>query len=296
MGIINFFGGILGTPLGFIFRIFYDLFKNYGLALLLFTLIMKLIMLPLNIKQQKSSAKMQSLKPKQDEINRKYKGDKQKINEELMKLYQEEKYSPTSGCLPMLIQFPVMFGLIAVIYQPLTYIINVSADLITKATELFGGAQSSITEILIIGAAKTDPSAYSFLPSSVFTFDFTFLGIDLSLQPDIGNFSWLWLIPILSGATQLLSTLITNKTNPYGNSMGKSMGLIMIGMPLFFTWLTFSFPAALGVYWIFTNILTIIQTWALNVVYHPYKVNARSEFSAYLKRKKAEDEIKSNLA
>ena len=296
MDIIGIFGGILGKPLGFIFKIFYDLFSNYGIALFCFTLIMKLVMLPMNIKQQKSTAKMQALKPKIDEINRKYRTDKTKQNEMLMKLYQEEKYSPTSGCLPMLIQFPVMFGLIAVIYRPLTYIFNVSAELITKATGLLGtGANLSLAEISIVGAAKADPTAFSFLPANLHNLDFTFLGIDLSLQPDLGNFSWLWLIPILSGLTQLLSTIIANKTNPYGNNMKGSMNFLMLGMPIFFTWLTFSFPAALGVYWIMTNILTMIQTLALNVIYHPYKVNAKAEYAVYLKRKKNEEDIKAKL-
>ena len=106
---------LLSRPLGWIINICYQLVGSYGLAIILFTLITKILLLPLAIKQQKSSAAMLRMRPKEEQIRKKYANNKDKLNEEIMKLYQEEHYNPmTSGCLPMLIQLPILYAL----YRP----------------------------------------------------------------------------------------------------------------------------------------------------------------------------------
>ena len=106
---------ILGYPLGLIMRLLYNLLHSYGWSLILFTL---------SIKQQKSSAKIAAIQPQMQEIQKMYAKNQQKMNEEMQKLYEREKYNPAGGCLPMLITFLVLFGLIDVIYNPMRHILG----------------------------------------------------------------------------------------------------------------------------------------------------------------------------
>ena len=130
---------ILGYPLGLIMRLLYNILHSYGWSLILFTLLVRLVLVPLSIKQQKSSAKMAAIQPQMQEIQKMYAKNQTKMNEELQKLYQREKYNPSGGCLPMLITLLVLFGLIDVIYNPMQHILGISADVITQATEIMKG-------------------------------------------------------------------------------------------------------------------------------------------------------------
>ena len=127
---MNFIYTVFGWPLGWIMYVCYLIVKNYGLALILFTLITKALQLPLAIKQQKSMMKTAIFKPQMDTLQRKYKNNREKLNEEMMKLYEKEHYNPMSGCLPTLISFPILFGMIDVIYKPITHIIRPGSGII----------------------------------------------------------------------------------------------------------------------------------------------------------------------
>ena len=134
---------ILGIPLGWILHFCYSLVQNYGLALVMFTVLARVILLPLSIKQQKGMVKMAMFRPKMEEIQKKYAKNPQKMNEELTNLYAREGYNPMSGCLPTLIQFPILFGLIDVIYNPLTHLLRMDAATISNAVSI---AQSVLGE------------------------------------------------------------------------------------------------------------------------------------------------------
>ncbi|AKL97372.1 membrane protein insertase YidC/Oxa1 family [Clostridium aceticum] len=112
---------IIAQPLGALLRLIYQLVGNYGLSIILFTIVVKLIMVPLTIKQTKSMKKMQEVQPKIKEIQEKYKNDKEKMNTKVMELYKEYNVSPFGGCLPLLIQFPIIIGLFSVLRNPLDY-------------------------------------------------------------------------------------------------------------------------------------------------------------------------------
>ena len=115
------FLGFLGGPLGYVMEFIYKfIVSDYGLSLVLFTIVLRVLMFPLRIKQQKSTAKMSAYQPMILEIQKKYAKDKNKQQEELMKLQEEYGYSPTAGCLPMVLNFVVIFGIIEVVYRPLT--------------------------------------------------------------------------------------------------------------------------------------------------------------------------------
>ncbi|MBO5370064.1 MAG: YidC/Oxa1 family membrane protein insertase [Clostridia bacterium] len=273
----------IGYLLGWIYQ-FTENFGGYGAALIVFTLVVKLILLPLTLKQQKSMTKMQKLQPKLLKIQEKYKNDQQLMSQETMKLYKKYGVSPAGGCLPLLIQLPILFALYRVIYEPLTYMLHMSGDEITALAEQFNitakGATASMKEILIAGA--TNPPLIKF----------DFLGLNLADKPELAKWTTL-IIPVLASVTTYLTSKITQwmnqkpdaksdnkapekpqrilspeqKTNNNANSaesMTKSMTVVM---PLFTLWITYTLPMAMGVYWVASNIFSLLQTIFLNGYY-----------------------------
>ena len=134
---------LFATPLGWLMKGCYKLIGNYGLALLLFTFITRVLMLPLSIKQQKSTARMSMLAPELEKLKKKYAKNQQKLNEETMALYQREGVNPMASCLPLLISMLILFSMIPVIYGPLTYVSNLDKDSIEKSN-------NTISEIAVI--------------------------------------------------------------------------------------------------------------------------------------------------
>ena len=112
---------IIGNLLGHVLRIIYDVVQNYGWSIIAFTILVKVILLPLTIKQTKSTKAMQDIQPKLQEIQEKYKNKPEKQQQEIMKLYQEAKINPLAGCLPLLIQLPIIIGLFSVLRNPIAY-------------------------------------------------------------------------------------------------------------------------------------------------------------------------------
>ena len=202
MEILNFIGGLFGYILDF----FYNLIPNYGVALILFTLFTKLILYPMSIQQQKSMALQSRMGEKQREIQAKYGADKNKYNEELMKLYEKEGFSPTSGCLPMLIQFPVLLGLFYAVSRPLTNVLHFAADKVSQIEKLLptlveNAGNAAYRQITIISEFdKIQGSLTGILTGdeieriSSFSKGFNFLGLDLLGTPSFTTF--LLLIPI----------------------------------------------------------------------------------------------------
>lgn len=290
---------VLGWPLGWIMWLCYQIVKNYGIALLLFTILIKAALFPLSLKQQKSTVKMQLIKPQMDEIQAKYKNNREKLNEEMMALYQKEGYNPMSGCLPLLIQMPILFGLIEVIYRPLKHIIRIPADIITKAEEIafnlhpdkifnLGGlnpAQLYITQDVQSGSA-----AYGILGEfyeTVKHFDLSFFGMNLGETPNVSMFGdildGIWnpviLIPILSGLSALMTSMVTMRLTPQSDAAGANTTMkgMMLMMPIFSTMIAFSVPAGVGLYWFYSNITALAQSLILNKFYNPKEMAAKAK-------------------
>ena len=313
------FSVIINRPLGWILGLCYHIAPNYGLALILFTVITRFFLLPLAIKQQKSQAEMLRLQPKLTKIQKKYAKDKQKLQEEMMRLYQEEGYNPMGGCLPLLIQMPILFGLFNVIYKPLTYMVGLTSSQVKQVVQTLwpeiqkigGSALHGVTletapsnsriEIYAAHAMAGHMDQLTFLPSHIIHLDFKFLWLDLSGTPGF-SLTPLLLIPILCYLTSLLSTWYSMKmskltmpatagagaVNPAG--MNKSMILIM---PLVSAYFATSVPAGVGFYWIITNLFMLLQTWGLFKFYNPIKLAEKAQLVADQRRA---DRIKSNPA
>ena len=267
MGIFDF---IINRPMGFILGAIYNFVQSYGLSIILFTLVMKIILLPISIKQQKSMASTARIQPKIKELEKKYRGDKQKQSEEMMKLYKEEGVNPMSGCLPMLIQFPIIIGLYSVINKPLTYLLQVTSEQIMEIVHALGlgyAGNEIGMEIFVAEAMRNNISAIPEALRHIPLIDFNFLGLNLASAPSISEPSVLWIIPILAGLSALISSKITAKSNPAaaGNEQTAAMTKSMtFTMPLISLWITFTLPAGVGLYWITSNILMTVQQYLLN--------------------------------
>lgn len=304
----------LAVPFGYVLHLFYNLFDNYLISLFVLTLLVKLILLPSSISQQKNSAKQTRLQPKLNRIRQKYSNGGQptremqmKIQEETQALYQKEGFSPMSGgCAPLLIQFPIMIGLYGVVYTPLSKVLNIGTDLVNKAAEALNvvdpnaakGGMNRI-EIQLLSALTPENMPASLAPYAEDILrlkdQFMLFGkLDLTQTPDWKSPSILWLIPalvlVLGLATSLIMFQKQKQTNP---EMAKnpSMGCMTFMSPLMSVWFTFLFPAGVGVYWIMSSFFQLVQTLLLNATHNPQKVIAKAMIDETVDRRSREASI-----
>ncbi len=303
-------------PFAWLLRTLYQVFGNYGVALILFSLITKLILLPFNAKSKKSMMKTSRLGPKMKELEKKYGDDKLKYQQELSNLYKKEGVSPTGGCLWSLLPLILLMALYYVIRQPMTYLMQLSADQITQISNLLtsmgidlGTTNAAYSQIAIAQHVYANIDAIKTIIPDIAerAIDFTFLGIDLSQIP-----SWRWMfngpytlvgfglfiIPVISAASQFATMLISQKlngsvaTNDKGEkdedaaaAAAKSMKTMMYVMPIFSLWIGFSMPASMCIYWIAQAVFNTVLDGILTV--HYKKVyDAEDE----IKRQKAAEE------
>ena len=282
---------ILGVPLGYVMEWIYKLIPNYGWDIILFTLLITVIKIPLQLNQQKNTVRMSAFQPMIADIQKKYKDKPDKQQEELMKL-QEQGYKPTAGCMPMLVNFLVMFGVIEVVYRPLQRIFHIGADALTAAGEALTTLGISFTTVTrdtniiaqvvagnsgVIGCFSADQIA----TITEFSQHMNFLGIDLTRIPQIG-LSLDLVLPLLSVVTMFLSTHISMKAS--GQQMQGSMKLTMYMMPLMYVFFCFTVPCAFSLYYVISNIVMTVQTQVMRKIYDPEKM--RKEVEAQIEEKK----------
>lgn len=269
--------------------------NNYVIALLLFALAMQILLSPFGIKQQKNMVKQAALRPKEMAIKRKYAGRNdratlQKMQNEIMQLQQDAGYSPLAGCLPMLVQLILVFPIYQVAIRPLEFIVGLSKEVCTKLTEIAGLGETSSSQVQLASwlshsdnIAKIDPNltvtvgeesvnvlnavnGLDFIP------DVSLFGQDLGVTPweSFGkSYWWLIFIPILNLGLMYLSQYLTKKFQ-YQNTLQEdangqmnSMKMMLLVMPLMTMFITFGFASAIGIYWIFRTILSMIQQYIL---------------------------------
>lgn len=302
---------IFGWPLGFVMLGCYMLTGNhYALAIALFTVVTKLALLPLSIKQQKEQAKMAIFQPKLQNIQKKYGNNKERYNEEIQKLYTEEGYNPMSGCLSSLIQFPILFGVIDVVYKPIYHILRVSNSVINEMVAIAEAAGHSFTQnsyytqINLLNIVKEDPEAFAAIDpeiiSKILDFDMNFFGLDMGVVPQFaltyeGGFNWYLLIPILCGVFQLAMTVFMQKANSNSQQQGAgAMNIMLYLMPLMSVYIGFIVPAAAGFYWTLSAVAGLIQSVAFHIFLNPKKLAEQLE--AEMEAKKEEKRAKRNEA
>ena len=291
---MNFFY-ILSGPLGYVMEWIYKLLPSYGWDIIIFTLLINIVKIPLQLSQQKSTAKMSAFQPMMLEIQNKYKDKPEKQQEEMLKLQQDYGYNPTAGCVPMLLNFLVMFGVIGVVYNPLQRIFHISAAALTAAGEAMtasGVTFNAITRdtniIAQVVAGNSGVlgcfSAEQITTITEFSQHMNFMGIDLTRIPKLG-LSLDIVLPLLSVITMLLSTHISMKAS--GQQMQGSMKLTMYMMPLMYLFFCFTYPLAFSLYYVISNIVMTVQTQAMRKVYDPEKM--RKEIEEQIAEKKKQE-------
>lgn len=304
--------------------------NNYVIALTLFTVFFRVILLPSTISQQKGAAKQMRMQTKIKRIQEKYKDynkpDKQQlIQQEQQELYSKEGYSSMTGsCLPLLIQLPVMWGLYGAIYKPLSYILSIKTEVLQPFVDAYNSLGLSkvadqlsgrITqaEMHILDSFDKILGVYPDAPQNIvatirdFADNFTVFGVPLYARPSMDtvkafgsattNERLLLLIPILACLTSLLTSVYTQKrqekTNPQAAQM-KSMSCMMFLMgPVMSLWITLSLPAAVGIYWIISNVVGFLQTFILGYTHEPKKVLAKLMVEETIERRSREENTKS---
>jgi YidC/Oxa1 family membrane protein insertase len=247
-------------PLGMILSTIYSFTQSYGLSIVLFTIFIKIILFPLAIKQQKSMSEQQKVQPLVAELQKKYKNDKEKLNQEMMKLYKEHKVNPAAGCLPLIVQLPIIFGLYQVIYRPLTYILKLSTEQIKDLASKFTPQIDLKNEIAIASQSNM--------------INLNFLGLNLANTPQFSNISVLWIIPILAAATTYATSALTTKqssASSQNESAAQMQSSMMKIFPIMTGFITFQLPAGVGLYWIISNIVQLVQQIFLNKYFGPEK-------------------------
>lgn len=307
MEIFNFFGSIFG----YLLWAAYYLVNNFGIAIIIFTLVFKIVLFPSSVKQQKSMAANAKLQAKQKAIQEKYANDKQKYNEELQKLYEKENISPFGGCLTSLLPMVIMLGIYYAVVRPLTNVLHISKDAVAALSNYVNtipgisiNTSGSIyyqIDLLRIFNNISDHSAVKEILTGdeiekiqSLTGGFNFMGLDLLSTPKVVG-GWLLLIPILCLVTSVGTQIFTMfmKGNPMSNQQG-CMKYMFIALPMFTAWIAYTVPAAVGFYWIWSTLFGFVQTLVMNKFYSPDQVNAKAEAAHIARLELEEKNVKPN--
>lgn len=306
---MNFLYRIIGIPFGYLMSLIYNIIGNYGWAIIVFTIVTKLLLFPVNYKTQKDSARMRLLNPKLQKLRKSYSNNPNKLQEEQQKLYQQEGVNPMASCLPAFIQMFLLFGVLDVVYRPFSHILRFSnsvkeeaISIASKLSEAAGGKPIGSgdlrNELLTMEQVMKAPEKFkelgeNFVESVIeFSEKFTIFGVNLGITPDISPEVWnkesiiLFLIPFASGILQLISTIYMQihqkKTNPDMPNMG-CMTIMMFLMPVMSVWIAFEVPAGVGFYWIWSSLFSFLITLFLNAYFteeRTVKINEKEKEKA----------------
>lgn len=322
---------VIAIPLGFLLKLIYSVIPNYYVAIFLFVLLIHILLFPLSLKTQKGQADRARLAPRLEALQKKYAKDQKKLQEKQMALYEKHGVSPTGGCLPMLLRMLVLFGIISVIYSPIKHITSIPNDVVDASVnaivaegnveaKYFEGYYRELRlmqklednkELVIQGIASLDAydetvAANYYNEIVEFEGQFNFFGKNMLENPwnsekGFGGISVLWLIPLISGITALFSGVLSMHYTKMGGgdaqvqAQGCSNVMMFGMMPLMSLFIAFSVPGAVGIYWICSNLINLVQTFILNKIYNPAKIRVEAQ-KEYEERKKKKAEDKKRLA
>ncbi len=321
------FSDLITVPFGWLLYMLYHFTTNYGVALILFAILVKVILHPITAKSKKSTMKMSRLSPRLQEIQSKYANDPQKQNEMVQALYREEGVSLTGGCLWSFIPLLILIPLYTVVRQPIVYMLGETAEhaqiiidtIKASAPELF--TSNSYYDQMI--AAQQIPNFIeeikAVLPAiserAMAGVNFAFLHIDMGAVPQFNIFAWsaydwahigAFLVPVLSAGSQVLSMFIMNKMNNsvvtdkngiYDDDTAKNSQsaqttkIMMWTMPLMSLWIGFTMPAAMSLYWLIQGLVSIVQDVYLTQHYRKiYDAEDAARLEKLLERERIEAE------
>ena len=303
----------IAKPFGWLLMWLYELTNNYGVAVFLFALVVKVVLLYFSAKSKKSMMRQSRFTPYLKELEARYEGNKQKYQEEVAKLYKEEGINPMGGCLWSLLPFPILLALYRAIRFPITIMMGVSKEAYAQIKEL-------LTSLGFEAAGGARAAAYSQIYESQFItgnfdkfagisdklkqLDYGFLGLDLSQQPSFRFWQFtrengtlwsqwgLFLIPVIAALLSYLQSKISTAGSPQDPQTASTSKTMLLMMPLMSLWIGFVMPGALGLYWIATSVFQIIQDYILTKIFNKQLDAEDADRNARLKAKADEIERK----
>lgn len=305
----------IARPFGWLLLNLYNLTGSYGIAIFLFALLVRLILLYFSMKSKKSMMRQARFTPYLKELEKKYEGNKQKYQEEVAKLYKEEHINPMSGCLWSLIPFPILLALYRAIRFPITIMMGVSdeaykaiQDIIAKATDYVaptgqGAAYAQIFESQYITAHL---DKFAGISDKLQALNYRFIGLDLGARPEWqfwtffsnGKPVWpqlgLFLIPVVSATLSYVASKISTASSggAVSDEAAGTNKTMMLMMPLVSLWIGFALPGALGLYWIAGSVFQTIQDFVLGKIYAKQLDAEDGERRARIKAREEEIERK----
>ena len=271
---------IILSPFAKLLLLFYNMTNSYGIALLLFALVVRIVLFPLFLKGRKSMMAMNGLADQQKFLQQKYGRDRERYSIELQKLYEKEGVKPSGGCLWSFLPLAVLIPLYGIVRKPLTNLLGMSEDQFNSVSNLLYG------EVLDINTAQLTMAQdvylnYDRIVTSIPDLagmpqvDFTFLGMNMAEIPHLMFWQQenvlmafgLWLIPVVSAVLSVVSMILNNKINAYvmgteKKSSDPTQKSMMVMMPLMSLWICFTLPAALGLYWIYSSLSAMLSEFA----------------------------------
>ena len=249
----------IARAMGWILRSLYEVTTNYGLAIILFTVFIKLVTIPLTLKQQRSMKETQEIQPILEKLQKKYQNNQEKLAQEMQKLYEERKINPFGGCLLLLIQIPLIYSMFFAIAQPVKFMYPEIKD---------AAVEQSIQQYADKGTYK---ELYYMVNERKDIINTGFLGLDLGKVPDFSDWRT-WLIPLLSGVATYMSSYISrlqSRKNGASNEQTEAMQkYMMFMMPLMIVWISFKVPLGMGLYWFVNTFVSILlQLWINQKIY-----------------------------
>lgn len=316
---------IIRVPFGYVLEWLYNFTSNYGVALILFSVVIKLILLPIGIKSKKSTMKMSRLAPRMKELEAKYAGDQTKYQMAVNQLYKDEGVSMMGGCLWGMVPLLILLPLYTVIREPLHYLMHIPADASKQIVDFMRDAAPNLfskntfydqlTVVRHLGdyAQAIQAEIPSLAGLDLTSMSFEFLGLDLGAIPQLSFWKWevsdwatigLFLLPIISALVNLLAMWIGQKMNntvatdangiqdkeaaKKANSTNMTM---MLMSPIMSLWIGFTVPGALSVYWLVQGVLGIVQDAILTLHYRKvYDAEDAVKAAAYAEKMRLEEE------
>jgi len=306
---------ILMTPFSWILKQFIILFDSYGIALMLFTIVIKIVLFPFSLKSKKSMIQMNILSGAQREIQRRWPNDRAKQQEELQKLYLKHNVNPMGGCMWSLIPMFVLFPLYAVIRRPFKYLMGLTETATAAVATALGmtdfSAANGMSELVLsslLNDSNLELAKQAANSTKLFVINFNFFGVDLSQIPNwkfwVNGITWgsigLALLPVISAVLSLVSSFVMQKTNSMNKGKDQpapsSNASMYIMMPIMSLWIGFTLPAGLCVYWISNSIFSMLQEIIAGRMLKKDYEEAQRKMAEDAEREKAEEKERRRLA
>ena len=310
----------IATPFGWLMMVLYNLTDNFGWAIILFGIIVALVLLPFMAKSKKSMMRMSRLQPRMMELQKKHEGNPQKLNEEMARLYRENKVSPLGGCLWSMLPLFIMLALYRAVVKPLTIMMGVPDEMLMEGGAIYDQLQALGYQLSNYTASTNSFyeqiyqakfiaehwSSFQGISDQLVQMNFNFIGLDLSATPQWKFWAFdfsagttqtigLFIMPLISTGLSYLSMFVNRKVQPQVGTTqqqqanASSMKTMMIVMPLMSLWIGYIMPAAMCVYWIINSLTGIIRETGLTLVYKKQMAKEDEEFNA--KERAREEEL-----